>query len=151
MQSSAKTVEEYIKELPANRREAVGEIRDVIKINLPSGYEEGMQYGMIGYFVPLSMFPSGYLNNKNTPLPYISLASQKQYISIYLMAIYGDKKRDKWFREEYEKSGKKLNMGKSCVRARKLEDFPLDVIGKAVALVKPDELISLYEKSGKKS
>jgi len=151
MQSSARTVGEYIKNLPIGRREAIREIRDVIKKNLPSGYEEGMQYGMISYFVPLSQYPDGYLNNKNTPLPYISLASQKQYISIYLMAIYGDKKADKWFREEYEKSGKKLDMGKSCVRARKIEDFPLDVIGKAVALVSSNELISLYEKSRKKS
>ena len=105
---------------------------------------------MISYFVPLSKYPAGYLNNKKTPLPYISLASQKQYISIYLMGIYGDKKADKWFREEYEKSGKKLNMGKSCVRAKKLEDFPLDLIGKAVSLVSPDEMITLYEKSRKR-
>ena len=150
MKSSAKTVEEYIKSLPVDRREVIGKIREVIKKNLPSGYGESMQYGMIGYPVPLSKYPDGYLNNKNTPLPYISLASQKQYISIYLMGIYGDKKADKWFREEYEKSGKKLNMGKSCVRACNLEDFPLDVIGKAVALVTTEEFIDVYEKARKR-
>lgn len=150
MRSDAKTVEEYIKSLPDDRRDAIVEIRKVIKNNLPAGYEESMQYGMIGYSVPISKYPAGYLNDKKTPLPYVSLASQKQYISIYLMAIYGDKKAEEWFRKEYEKSGKKLNMGKSCVRARKLEDLPLDVIGKAVALVSPDELISRYEKARKK-
>ncbi len=90
MQSSAKTVEEYIKSLPADRKETINSIRSVIKKNLPAGYEEGMQYGMIGYFVPLSEYPAGYLNKKDTPLPYISLASQKNYISIYLMGIYGN-------------------------------------------------------------
>ena len=131
MKSKAATVEGYLAELPADRRDAMASVRKVILKNLPKGYEEVLQYGMLGYVVPLKVFPAGYLNRKNEPLPYIALASQKNYMSIYMMSVYGDAEAK--FREEYQATGKRLDMGKCCVRFRKLEDLPLDVIGKAVA------------------
>ena len=131
MKSKASTVEEYLAGLPEDRRAAIQAVRKVILKNLPKGYEEVLQYGVLGYVVPLKVFPSGYLNRKNEPLPYICLASQKNYMSIYMMSVYGDAEAE--FREEYQATGKRLDMGKCCVRFRKLEDLPLDVIGKAVA------------------
>ena len=131
MKSKASTVEEYLEGLPEDRRAAIQAVRKVILKNLPKGYEEVLQYGMLGYVVPLKVFPSGYLNRKNEPLPYICLASQKNYMSIYMMSVYGDAEAE--FRKEYQATGKRLDMGKCCVRFRKLEDLPLDVIGKAVA------------------
>jgi hypothetical protein len=131
MKSKASTVEQYLEQLPADRRTAMEAVRNVILENLPAGYEEVLQYGMLGYVVPLKVFPAGYLNRKNEPLPYVCLASQKNYMSVYLMSAYGDDEAQ--FRKEYEATGKKLDMGKSCVRFRKLDDLPLDVIGKAVA------------------
>jgi hypothetical protein len=131
MKSKASTVEEYLAGLPEDRRTAIQAVRKVILKNLPKGYEEVLQYGVLGYVVPLKVFPSGYLNRKNEPLPYICLASQKNYMSIYMMSVYGDAEAE--FRKEYQATGKRLDMGKCCVRFRKLEDLPLDVIGKAVA------------------
>jgi Domain of unknown function (DU1801) len=103
----------------------------VILKNLPKGYEEVLQYGMLGYVVPLKVFPAGYLNRKDEPLPYVCLASQKNYMSIYLMSAYGDDESK--FRKEYEATGKRLDMGKSCVRFKRVDDLALDVIGNAVA------------------
>jgi Domain of unknown function (DU1801) len=131
MKSKASTVEEYLAGLPEDRRAAIQAVRKVILKNLPKGYEEVLQYGVLGYVVPLKVFPSGYLNRKNEPLPYICLASQKNYMSIYMMSVYGDAEAE--FRKEYQATGKRLDMGKCCVRFRKLEDLPLDVIGKAIA------------------
>jgi len=131
MKSKASTVEEYLAALPEDRLAAIQAVRKVILKNLPKGYEEVLQYGVLGYVVPLKVFPSGYLNRKNEPLPYIALASQKNYMSIYMMSVYGDAEAQ--FRKEYQATGKRLDMGKCCVRFRKLEDLPLDVIGKAVA------------------
>ena len=131
MKSKASTVEEYLAGLPEDRRTAIQAVRKVILKNLPKGYEEVLQYGVLGYVVPLKVFPSGYLNRKNEPLPYICLASQKNYMSIYMMSVYGDAEAK--FRKEYQATGKRLDMGKCCVRFRKLEDLPLDVIGKAIA------------------
>lgn len=131
MKSKASTVEEYLAGLPEDRRAAIQAVRKVILKNLPKGYEEVLQYGVLGYVVPLKVFPSGYLNRKNEPLPYICLASQKNYMSIYMMSVYGD--AEATFRKEYQATGKRLDMGKCCVRFRKLEDLPLEVIGKAVA------------------
>lgn len=150
MQSTSKTVDDYLNELPEDRRKAISEVRKVILKHLPEGYEECMQYGMIGYVVPLSRYAQGYLGKKDTPLPYVSLASQKNYMSIYLMNIYGDPKAEKWFYEAYEKSGKKLDMGKSCVRFKKTEDLALDVIGKAVAFTPVEKMIADYEAARKK-
>jgi Domain of unknown function (DU1801) len=131
MKSKASTVEEYLEGLPEDRRVAIQAVRKVILRYLPKGYEEVLQYGMLGYVVPLKVFPAGYLNRKNEPLPYICLASQKNYMSIYMMSVYGDEEAK--FRKQYLATGKRLDMGKCCVRFRKLDDLPLDVIGKAVA------------------
>ncbi|MEX2356337.1 MAG: DUF1801 domain-containing protein [Thermaerobacterales bacterium] len=145
MQSSAVSVEEYLASLLDPRRSALTRVRSVILQYLPDGYEESMQYGMITYAIPLSRYPSTY--NKQ-PLAYISLASQKQYMSLYLMGIYGDAAAADWFQSEYRQTGKKLDMGKSCVRFKKIEDLPLDLIGKAVAMHSVDDLIESYERSG---
>jgi hypothetical protein len=131
MKSKARTVNEYLEQLPEERREAIRAVRKVILKNLPKGYEEVLQYGMLAYVVPLQAFPSGYLNRKDEPLPYVCLASQKNYMSLYIMPVYGD--AESMFREEYKATGKRLDMGKCCVRFRKLDDLPLDVIGRAVA------------------
>jgi len=144
MQSQAQTVEEYLATLPEERRRAMEAVRAVILENLPAGYEERMQYGMIGYGVPLSRYPNTY--NKQA-LAYAALASQKNYMSLYLMGVYGHEEQDQWFREEYAKRGKKLDMGKSCVRFKRLEDLPLDLIGQVVARFSVEEFIALYERN----
>ncbi len=144
--SKAKSVAEYLKQLPPERREAVEAVRTTILKNLPKGYEETMGYGMIGYVVPLKLYPRGYLDKPDMPLPYAGLASQKNYMSLYLMAIYADSKAERWFRKEYRASGKKLDMGKSCVRFKKLDDLPLDLIGKAIAYMPVKTFIGYHEK-----
>ncbi len=131
MQSDAKTPEAYLSELEPKRREAISAVRDVILENLPDGYEEVMQYGMLSYVVPLSEFAETY---NGQPLMYIALASQKQYMSLYLTTVYGDPALSDWFKQRYLATGKKLNMGKSCVRFRKLEDLPLDLVAEVTAL-----------------
>ncbi len=131
MQSDAKTPEEYLSELEPKRREAISAVRKVILENLPDGYEEVMQYGMLSYVVPLSEFADTY---NGQPLMYIALASQKQYMSLYLTAVYADPALSDWFKQRYLATGKKLNMGKSCVRFRKLEDLPLDLVAEVTAL-----------------
>ncbi len=143
-QSKATTVEAYLDELPADRKQILSTLRSVIQANLPDGYEEGMQYGMIGYYIPLERYPVTY--NKQ-PLSYIGLASQKQYVSLYLQCVYSDSEREDQFHAEWEATGKKLNMGKSCVRFKKLDDVPLEVIGRAVASTSVDEFIAMYERS----
>ena len=147
MKGKATTVEEYLKQLPEDRRAAVQAVRKVILKHLPKGYAEVFQYGMLGYVVPLKAFPAGYLNHKNEPVPYVCLASQKNYMSIYLMSVYGD--AEGTFRKEYEAAGKKLDMGKSCVRFKKVEDLPLDVIGKAVAKWPMKKWIAMCEAAWK--
>ena len=149
MQSKAKTVKEYLDQLPEDRREAISTVRDVMRKNLPKGFEEGMQYGMIGYYVPHSVYPAGYHCNPEEPLPYASLASQKNYMSIYLMCIYGEEKHREWFVEAWQKAGKKLDMGKSCVRFKKLEDVPLKVVGQAIKRVTVKRYIDFYENATK--
>jgi hypothetical protein len=149
MQSKAKTVQEYLDQLPDHRHEAISAVRDVMLKNLPKGFEEGMQYGMIGYFVPHSVYPDGYHCNPKEPLPYASLAAQKNYMSIYLMCIYGDEAHRDWFVEAWNKTGKKLDMGKSCVRFKKLEDVPLKVVGQAMKRVSVKKYIDFYESATK--
>jgi hypothetical protein len=142
MQSKATSVEGYLAELPADRREALQAVRATILKNLPKGYEEGMQYGMIGYFVPHSVYPPGYHCDPQQPLPFVALASQKNYMSIYLMF---DNEFEAWFSEAWAKTGKKLDRGKSCVRFKKLDDVPLKVIGQAIKRVPVKKLITHYE------
>jgi len=133
MKSTAANADEYLKELAPDRREALAAVRKVILANLPKGYEECISYGMIGYVVPHSIYPKGYHCDPKLPLPLANLGSQKNYMSLHLMNVYGDPALEKWFREAWKASGKKLDMGKACVRFKKLEDVPLEVIGQVVA------------------
>jgi hypothetical protein len=149
MQSKARTVAEYLAGLPEDRRKEVEAVRKVIKKHLPKGYVECM-HGMIGYVVPLKLYPPGYHCTPDTPLPYAGLASQKNFISVYLCSIYWDKESGGWFRKAVNASGKKLDMGKSCIRFRKASDLPLDVIGKAVARFPVADFIKMYEKALKR-
>ena len=142
--SKAATVEEYREELPAERRQTVEAVRTVILDNLPGGYKEAMQFGMISYVVPLERYPKTY---NGQALSYAALASQKNYVSVYLMNIYSDVETERWFTERYRASGKRLDMGKACVRFKKLDDLPLDLIAEAVALTSVDSFIELYEES----
>ena len=142
--SNATTVEEYLSEQTPERREAMEAIRGLILENLPPGYEEVMQYGMIAYVIPLERYPVTY--NKQA-LQTVALASQKNYMSVYLMNVYGDQETAQWFEEEFRASGKKLNMGKCCVRFKRPEDLPLDLIGEAVARTSVDGFIEVYEKA----
>ena len=145
MQSKAATVEAYLAELPEDRLEAIETIREVILKNLPKGYEEGMLYGMIGNYVPHSIYSDGYHCTPTDPLPFANLATQKNHMTFYGMSIYVDEAQAKWFVEECTKTGRKLNMGKSCVRFKKLEDVPLEVIGKAIKRMPVKKYIQLYE------
>ncbi len=145
MQSKATTVTEYLTEMPEDRRAAIKAVRAVIRKNLGEGYKEGMQYGMIGYFVPHSVYPPGYHCDPKQPLPFAGLASQKNHMALYLMCVYGSPDQANWFREAWARTGKKLDMGKSCIRFKKLEDLPLEVIGEAIARVPADKFIAYYE------
>jgi hypothetical protein len=142
--STAATVEQYLASLPPHRREALSRVREVILANLPEGYEEAMQYGMIGYAIPLARFPRTY---NGQPLALAALASQKQYMALYLMTVYGSEAAMRWFVGEYRERGLKLDMGRSCVRFKKLEELPLDVIGKVIARISVDEYIAMHEAS----
>ena len=142
--STAKTVDAYLAELPADRREAIAAVRKVILKHLPKGYKECMAFGMIVYVIPLQDYPVTY--NKQ-PLMYAALASQKNYMSVYLCNVYGHKETDTWFRKRWAETGKKLDMGKSCVRFKTLEDLPLDVIGETIARTPVERFIRVYEQS----
>ena len=139
--SSATTPDEYIASLPADRREAVATVREVVNRNLPPGYAEGMAYGMIAWWVPLETFPDTY---NGQPLGLAGLASQKNYMSLYLNTVYGSRDEEAWFKDRYATSGKKLNMGKSCLRFRHLEEVPLDVIGETIARADLDRTLAHY-------
>jgi len=145
MQSPATTVAEYLASLPADRRAALEAVRKVILKNLDRDYTECMQYGMIGYAVPHSVFPAGYHCDPKVALPFAGLASQKNYMSLYLMCVYGSPEHEAWFRSAWAKAGKKLDMGKGCVRFKKLEDVPLDVVGEAIKRVPASKFIARYE------
>lgn len=142
--SDAQTPDEYIAALPEDRREAVRAVRDVVRDNLPAGFEEGMLYGMIGWYIPLERFPNTY---NGQPLGLAALASQKNYMSLYLNSVYGDPRTEAWFKDRYARSGKRLDMGKSCVRFKRLEDLPLDVIGDTIARVDLKSYVAFYEKA----
>ena len=138
MRSEAKTVEAYLAELPDERRKALENVRAVILRNLPKGYEEAMNWGMITYQVPLDVYPDTY--NKQ-PLMYAALASQKNHMAVYLTSIYMDEASRAAFEAEYTATGKRYDVGKSCVRFRRLDDLPLELIGKAIADMEMDEYI----------
>jgi hypothetical protein len=147
VQSKAASVSEYLAELPADRRLAIEAVRKVIRQNLDAGFEEGMQYGVIGYYVPHSLYPPGYHCDPRQPLPFAALASQKNYMSLYLMCVYGDPNQLKQFQAAWAKSGKKLNMGKSCVRFARLDDLALDAIGDAIRRVSAKGYIEACERA----
>ena len=142
MQSDAVTVDDYLDSLPEDRREAVAAVRDVVNANLPDGYEETMAFGMIGWGIPLSVYPDTY--NKQ-PLGVVALASQKNHMALYLMGVYTVPGLEDWLRRQYDDRGLKLDMGKSCLRFRRLDQLPLDVIGEVVARVTPEDYIAAYE------
>ena len=141
---AASTVAEYLAALPADRRAALSAVRKVINDNLPDGYEEGMQFGMIGWYVPLSLYPAGYGENPKVPLSFVALASQKSGMVLHFLCFYGHPTLSTWFTSEYKKTGKKLDMGKGCVRFKNLEDLPLEVIGRTVARVPLEEHMANY-------
>lgn len=145
MKSTATTVDEYLKGLPEDRREAIGAVRKVILDNLPQGYEEVMQYGMISYVVPHSIYPAGYHCKPSEPLTYALLGSQKNHMAIYLCNVYGHKETETWFRKAYLAYGKKLDMGKACVRFKKLDHLPLEVIGQVIARTPVNKYIAGVE------
>lgn len=146
MRSEAVTVEEYLAALPADRRDAIERVRQVILANLPDGLEEVMNWGMITYEVPLERHPDTY-NRK--PLMYAALASQKNHMAVYLSSIYVDDTARREFEDAYLATGKRLDVGQSCVRFRKLDDLPLGLIGETIGAVGVDEFIERYEGSRK--
>lgn len=151
MQSKATTVESYINDLPEERKSAFLELRKVILKNLPKGFFEGISYGMIGYFVPHSIYPNGYHCDPIQPLPFLSMASQKNFIALYHMGIYMNPTLMDWFTAEFAKRVKgKLDMGKSCIRFKKLDAIPFDLIGELVSKMSVDEWIACYEKALKR-
>jgi len=135
MHSDAPTVDAYVASLPDDRREAIAEVRRTIAENMPAGYEESMAHGMIAWSVPLDVYPATY---NGEPLMYVALASQKRHMAVYLMGVYGSEDLRERFLAEYRASGKRLDMGRSCVRFTRLDDLPLDVVGRAVAAVPMD-------------
>lgn len=151
MQSKATTVDAYISELPADRQEAMSNLRKEIKKNLPKGFTEEMSYGMIGYVIPHSLYPAGYHCDPKLPLPFMNLASQKNFIAVYHMGVYGDPKLLKWFTGEYAKVGVgKLDMGKSCIRFKKPENIPYKLIGELAGKMTTQQWVNLYEKNIKR-
>lgn len=147
MQSKATTVAAYLKELPAERKEPMAKLRNVILENLPKGFKEVMSYGMIGYVVPHSIYPAGYHCDPKQPLPFLCIASQKSFIALYHMGVYLDQKLLKWFVDEYAKVvPSKLDMGKSCVRFKKPEHIPYKLIGELCSKITVEQWIEKYEK-----
>lgn len=140
--SKAETVDEYLDELPDDRRTAIDEVRETILANLPDGYVEAMSWGMISYEVPLDTYPDTY--NKK-PLMYAALASQKNHMAVYLTTVYGDPEIEQSFRDRYKATGKKLDMGKSCVRFKSLEQLPLELIGEVIGSTPVDDFIGIAE------
>ena len=139
--STATTPEAYLESLPEERRAAISAVRDAINANLPAGYVEGMSHGMIGWAVPLDRFPDTY---NGEPLALAGLASQKGHMALYLNNVYGDPGTERWFRERWSETGRRLDMGKSCLRFRALEDLPLDVIGEVIARTDVDSFLEHY-------
>ena len=144
MRSDAAGPEEYLGSLPDDRRTALATVREVILANLPDGYEESVNWGMLSYEVPLSRYPDTY---NDQPLQYAALASQKRYMSLYLNNVYGDPDTEAWFTEQYRTTGKRLDRGKSCVRFRTLDDLPLELVGGVIARTPVDDFIARYEAS----
>ena len=151
MHFEANSPEEYIIQIPEERQEVMRKLRTTIKDNLPKGFEEGMNYKMIGYYVPHSIYPDGYHCDASMPLPFMNIASQKNSINLYHSGIYAKKDLHDWFVAEYPKHcNRKLDMGKSCVRFKKMDDIPFDLIKELCAKMTVDEWIAIYESAIKK-
>jgi uncharacterized protein YdhG (YjbR/CyaY superfamily) len=151
MQYKANSPEEYIKQLPAERQIVIQKIRERILNNLPEGFEETMSYGMLGYVVPRTLYPAGYHCTPELPLPFLNIASQKNFIAVYHMGIYAEKDLYEWFIKEFPKySKRKLDMGKSCIRFKYIDDIPYELIGELVKKMTVDEWITIYENNIKK-
>ena len=151
MRSNAKTIGEYINTLPGDRKKAVKELRKVVLKNLPKGFSEALNYGMLGYVVPHSVYPPGYHCDPKLPLPFMGIASQKHFVAFYHMGIYAEKKLLKWFTREYAKRVRaKPDMGKSCIRFKKMGEIPYKLIGELTKKVKAKDWIKVYEKEIKR-
>lgn len=151
MKSKAATVEQYLKELAPDRQKPVTELRKVIRKNLPKGFQEVMCYGMIGYVIPHSKYPPGYHCDPKQALPFMNIASQKNFIAVYHMGVYSNPALLKWFTAAHAKAtSKKLDIGKSCMRYKKPEDIPFDLIGELAGKITADEWITIYEKAIKR-
>lgn len=142
VRSAATTADEYLSELPEDRREVVAAVRKLIRKSLPKGYEESVNWGMLSYEIPLSRYPETY---NRQPIGYVSLAAQKNNYALYLMSAYMDPARNETLKEAFAKAGKKMDMGKSCLLFKKLDDLPLDAIGKFISATPPEKLIEHYE------
>lgn len=152
MQSKAATPDEYVNSLPDDRKEAMNKLRKVILKNIPKGFQECMNYGMIGYVVPHKLYPNGYHCNPTLPLPFMNIASQKGFIAVYHMGVYADKKLYDWFTTEYKKQSKtKLDMGKSCMRFKKMDEIPFQLIGELASKMTVQDWVARYESAFKKS
>ncbi len=148
MKNSASTPKEYIDQLPDDRKKVIKKLRATIRKNLPKGFKEEMNYNMLGYVVPHSLYPAGYHCDTTKPLPFMNLASQKNFVAVYHMGIYADKKLMNWFTSRYEKTVEgKLDMGKSCIRFKKLDTIPYELIGELAGKMTPEEWIKFYEKA----
>ena len=151
MQSTATSIEAYLQEIPEDRKDAFTKLRETILENIPKGFVEQMSYGMIGYVVPHSIYPGGYHCEPKLPLPFVNIASQKNFIALYHMGIYAKPELLKWFVSEYPKHSKqKLDMGKSCIRFKKMDQIPFDLIAELVQKMSIDEWITCYESAFKK-
>ncbi len=146
MQSKATSPQQYLDELPEDRKEPISKLRQQILDNLPKGMEEQMNYGMLGYVIPHSVYPDGYHCDTSLPLPFMNLASQKNFIGVYSMVIYAKQEIYDWFTTEYAKRCKyKLDMGKSCIRLKKMNDIPFELIGELTSKINAEEWIEIYE------
>lgn len=144
VKSTARTPEDYLQELPEPKREVISAVRDVILQNLPQGFQETINWGMLSYEIPLERYPDTY---NGQPLAVAGLAAQKNHFGLYTMCVYGSSEREAWLREEFQKAGKKLDMGKSCIRFKKLEDLPLETIAQLIAGTTVEDFIAVYEAS----
>ena len=152
MQSKAETVKEYLDSVPEERQKQFKKLRSIIKKNLPKGYKECISYGMIGYVVPHKLYPDGYHVKPELPLPFVNIASQKNFIAVYHSGIYADPKLMKWFTTEFPKhTDRKLDMGKSCIRFKKIDDIPMDLIGELMTKLTVEDWVKVYEKNVKKA
>ena len=151
MQYEAASPDDYINQLPDERKEPLTKLRKVINDNIPKGFEEGMNYNLIGYYVPHSVYPDGYHCDPKLPLPFMNLASQKNFVAVYHMGVYAKKELLDWFISEYPKySNRKLDMGKSCIRLKKMDDIPYELIGELASKMTTEEWIDIYEMNVKK-